>query len=403
MLLVRVSFDAGPNPGTQSGQLTITTAESDAITVPLLLDTFVPPVQSVVETKLSADNFSIFAGRSAQLLVTARSVSGPATDVIFEKSEIFLDAKVSMQPVTLHVESGQTTTAPLIFQADPDATVGTFDLAIQQFTPNKLPFFDLRVTVLPAPQIDLQAIAQQKIDAKYAQIGGFASPLGMPMNLGLEARQTPLVVAHPGGHFTSDFRGGTITIQDLVSGPPVAQSEKQVKIFLAAIECRQRQESEDEIYGSVGAIKPSTHSAVTSHFPAKDFLNFGPDGERIALTPIVVYDDAPADVLLVCELVEHDSGDIEKYKQQVASLISQAANAAGAAAGIPSEAVGANSGFINTISLGLANAIFSVLGADDDPFNSQTLRISARDILSHNFTTHTLSRTPHLRYSDCGL
>lgn len=104
VLLVRASYQAGPTPGTENGQLVITTTESDTATVLLSLETFVTPVQAVVETTLSADRFSIVSGKMAQLTISVRSVSGPATDVTFEKSPIFLDAKVSMQPVKVHVE-----------------------------------------------------------------------------------------------------------------------------------------------------------------------------------------------------------------------------------------------------------------------------------------------------------
>ena len=154
VLLVRVVYHAGPAATTETVQLVITTAEADRATIPLSLTTFVPPPLSMVETALSADHFSIVVGARAQLSVTVRSVSGPATDVRFEKSEIFQDAKVTMESVTVHVEPGQTGTATLLFQADADATLGTFDLAIQQFalTPaNHLPFLDIRVTVLAVP------------------------------------------------------------------------------------------------------------------------------------------------------------------------------------------------------------------------------------------------------------
>ena len=130
-----IRFKALTFAGSQDGpgSIQITAGQVLLVRVVLSLTTFVPPPLSIVETALSADHFPIVVGGRAQLSVTVRSLSGPATDVSFEKSEIFQDAKVTMQSVTVHVESGQKGTGTLLFQADPDATLGTFDLAIQQF------------------------------------------------------------------------------------------------------------------------------------------------------------------------------------------------------------------------------------------------------------------------------
>ena len=87
VLLVRVVYHAGPVATTETAQLVITTAEADRATIQLSLTTFVPPPLSIVETALSADHFPIVVGGRAQLSVTVRSLSGPATDVSFEKSE----------------------------------------------------------------------------------------------------------------------------------------------------------------------------------------------------------------------------------------------------------------------------------------------------------------------------
>ena len=152
VLLARVAYDAGAVPATQTGQLIITAADSNAAKIPLSLTTFVPN-QSVVQTAVSNTAFSITAGKTASLGITVRWVSGPAADVRFEKAAIFLDAQVSMQPTAVHVEPGETRNATLLFRAEPDAKLGTFDLAVQQFAPNRLPFLDLRVTIMAAPTV----------------------------------------------------------------------------------------------------------------------------------------------------------------------------------------------------------------------------------------------------------
>ena len=140
VLVVRVAFEAGPEPGTQTGQVSITDSDSGA-TIPVSLQTIAR--EGTVETSVAADHFSIRVAGAAELPVTVTWKSGPAADVTFRKSDIFLDAKVSMQETTVHVEPGETRNATLLFRADPDAKLGTFDLAIQQFAPNRLPFLHL--------------------------------------------------------------------------------------------------------------------------------------------------------------------------------------------------------------------------------------------------------------------
>jgi len=144
VLVVRVAYEAGGTPGTTNAELLITAPGSDPVRVRLSLTTF---VRAQVETTISAAGFSISPGETTTLEVTVRWVSGPAADVGFEKSPIFIDAQVTMQPAAVHVEPGETRTVTLLFQADPDAKLGTFDLAVQQFTPNGLPSFLLQVTI----------------------------------------------------------------------------------------------------------------------------------------------------------------------------------------------------------------------------------------------------------------
>ena len=78
VLLARVAYDAGAVPATQTGQLIITAADSNATKIPLSLTTFVPN-QSVVETAVSNTAFSIFAGKTASFGIAVRWLSGPAS------------------------------------------------------------------------------------------------------------------------------------------------------------------------------------------------------------------------------------------------------------------------------------------------------------------------------------
>src|SRR5262249_11309431 len=145
VLLVRLTYQAGPVVTTETANLVIATPDSDRARIPLSLTTFVPD-QAQVATKLSTIEFQIVPGGTANVGITVRSISG-AADVHFEKSNVLLDAKVSMKSLTVHVDDAEEKNRYLVFHADPDAKLGTFDLAVQQFAPNRLPFLALRVTI----------------------------------------------------------------------------------------------------------------------------------------------------------------------------------------------------------------------------------------------------------------
>jgi len=173
-------------------------------------------------------------------------------------------------------------------------------------------------------------------------------------------------------------------------GPPVISSDDPyvimrltVHLWLVGIECGIRQESGDEIYGSVGLIVPSTRTSSTVHFPdGAEYLPMGADGARIVSLQMHLYEGPPADIVLSSVLIEHDSGDMGEYKRRIAEAINQAAQAGAAALGVPAEATAANQGWLNDLSLGLANLLLGWVGADDDAYTPQATRVAAKDILT---------------------
>src|SRR5262249_51392054 len=123
---VRVMYSSPANPGSFPGGLSVLAPGWDPVHIPLSLTTFTPPAVTVVETKLLLDTVVVLTGRQAIVPVQVKWLSGPASNISFEKSPIFRDAMVSMQPVSVHVEPGQTLTVPLVLQAAVDAKTGTF-------------------------------------------------------------------------------------------------------------------------------------------------------------------------------------------------------------------------------------------------------------------------------------
>lgn len=363
MVLIRLAYQAGMTPGTQTGRLVVKTSEGDTAIVPLSLKAFDAPAQSVVATTVSADHFSIHAGEATQLTISVQSVSGPAADVSFEKSSIFLDAKVSMQALSVHVEPGQTVTANLNFTADAEATLGTFDVAIQQFAPNHLPFLNLRVTVLAPPVDDQRGIATQMIRAKYQQIGERLSPLGRPL--------TPdAPVQTDGNMFFTDYRGGRISFS--VKDGVLAHATFVTTVRYKGIHCFGKSEAVDEPYAIVGVYTPdSTETTITKKFPVgatsyTDFVASTDASESIDVRTMAT----PQDIAISCTVMEHDSGDPDRAAAAVEGALKKAAGDAGV---VDAADISVFTGVLDDLKI--PGLIANVLGVGDDVIGSQTLQI----------------------------
>ena len=224
-------------------------------------------------------------------------------------------------------------------------------------------------------------IAAFAIRDKYKQLGEFYSGLGLPTDSNLDAVPTPITLRDAEGGYKATFRGGQLKVEDL-DQVNVTSPMNKVKVWFVGLECQIRQEGEDEMYGSVDVIIPSTKQADSHHFPeGQESMLMGKDGARITELNMLVYDDEPADIILNCVLAEHDSGNIDTYKKKMAEALAQAAKAGLAAVGVPAEATAADQGFIGDLSLGLVNALSGWVGADDDVYNPRGIRIPAKDIL----------------------
>jgi hypothetical protein len=169
----------------------------------------------------------------------------------------------------------------------------------------------------------------------------------------------------------------------------------RVEVWWTGIECQQRQEEIDEIYGVVGVIVPGSGLSKTEKYPdsGDETLKMGPDWKRISKTAIRLYDGPPMDIVLVASLIEADSGDTSDVKQKIAEQIAKAAQIGGALVGIPAEMMAASNGWLNDLTLGLVNAIGRSLGIDDDKYDPQQLRLTWTELQRGGFPKQTLRRT----------
>jgi hypothetical protein len=226
-------------------------------------------------------------------------------------------------------------------------------------------------------------LAAYAINQKYKQLGAVMSPLGLPIDDDLNARMDVITKANQQGGYQAQFRGGVVKINDSAN-IPVLDTTNKVKVWFVGLECQVRQESEDEVFGTIGVIRPSTKLSRGVDFPpGTDYLKMGKDGTRTVQLQMLLYDDVPADLVLTINLIEHDSGDIEEYKRRIAAALSTAAQAGLGSVGVPAEATAASQGFIGAVTWGLVNVVSGWLGADDDAYNPNGFRISGKDVLIH--------------------
>ena len=243
------------------------------------------------------------------------------------------------------------------------------------------PFVELRVN-----SAVFYPFAELAIQAKYDQLGGKQSALGLPLN-------PAAGVQRQGKTYFMDFRGGKIEFNPLSGDPAKAIKLHEMEIWWSGLECIVRQEKTDEVYGGVGVIIPGSGLHSEQKFPAgEDYWEMGPDGQRIVEVNTILYKGPPMSMTLIGSLVEHDSGDTSAVKQKIADAIANAAKGLAAMAGVPAEALAADQGFIGDVSLGLVNGISSLFGADDDPLVPGQKVLHWEDILNQNYARQTLTR-----------
>jgi hypothetical protein len=222
------------------------------------------------------------------------------------------------------------------------------------------------------------AFATQNIMQGYALRKAFSSHLGMPITPGNETRDQVTVTASGNGYLAR-FRSGNLLLTGSLDGKPEAKDTHEASIDLVALECRDKQEKVDEVIGSVAYIRPSDKSSGVSSIPK---LDMGPDGQRIVQFSQTVYQGAFANINLACSLVEKDSGDTTKYREAFAKEIQKAAVVGATAAGVDAEALAGGEDWMRSVSLGLSNVIFDLLGADDDAYNAQTFMVPWTDMVA---------------------
>jgi hypothetical protein len=231
--------------------------------------------------------------------------------------------------------------------------------------------------------------------SRFKGLGGIKSPLGLPY----DARFPVSRNAH-GAFF--NFRGGSVTVP---YNAPVANPVAQTRVIVrfAGLECKVRQEKEDEMFGGVSAFVPSTLQTVPvpiADWRFKDRVRVWPDSR-------VLYDGPPTDIVLTTTLLEKDSGPLD-WADRFISIIHQTSmdvlGEVGGTIGLDDVVnaftreigglVGKFGGFLQGKVKSLLNILF---GSADDKYPDGVISMKADSLRARAANKRTLRRTDDLR------
>jgi hypothetical protein len=172
-----------------------------------------------------------------------------------------------------------------------------------------------------------------------------------------------------------------------------------VEVWWVGLECRQRQESVDEVFGTVNLVSEDGQHKESVKFPeGADYWELGPDGQRIVSTQTLLYRGPAKDIALAASLVEYDSGDIQQYKDGAAQAVSSVATAA-----IGSATGGAGTvakPLVDLLAKALVDLTTAVLGTDSDTYAPRGIRLPAQAMAPAAQRRRTLRRTDDARHID---
>jgi hypothetical protein len=219
-------------------------------------------------------------------------------------------------------------------------------------------------------------VASHYIDQKYNQVGGLLSPLGSTMT----------EVTGQTTNYLRTYRGGNIQYSSAQGAVGIVRNE--ITIRYIGFQCIKRVDDGDtgpsnEPYIIVGVYPPSVLESIsTKKIPDNDGTdNYGNiDGGDSKTDPIDLWTRRPPeDLVIACVVMEHDSGDSQKIKDEVQKALKKGIDAAAAAAGVP-----VPDDWVNYGTVFLAGLVTDdLLGLGDDVIGSSSFILKYEDMINH--------------------
>lgn len=227
--------------------------------------------------------------------------------------------------------------------------------------------------------------AQEAIEARWLEIGGPLSELGLPIDADLATEKS-------GSDYRARFRGGDIIFSP--DGRTTEEIRKRVRVVLSGFALEQRQESGgDRIYGALMAICPASGRSFGQAIP---IYTLGPEADnRVAPLDVMLYEGPPCSLQVTVQLLEQDSGDNAEVRrairqrteatlkamQDIAFTVAGASAPQVAAMGLDAEngSISAMRGLVADL---YGEIIHLALGAGDDQYNQFSVTIGADTMMN---------------------
>ena len=232
----------------------------------------------------------------------------------------------------------------------------------QQIHPYTPPYFDIELYN-----------ATQSIKERWAAEGGHLSVVGLPIGDAIDVKRV-------GDGFRADFRSGFIRY---INGVPETVPTDWCRVWWTGLECGVRQESEDEVYGTVFCHAPGRAALpnVVIVPGGNNTFNMGPPGTRVVSSAVLLYEGPLVNVTIGATLIENDSGDVEEMSQEVAQKITQGGAALlGGLVGAPADAIANQTWYQEGIGLAVGLVLDGVFGIGDDPYTPQSIFVPWQEI-----------------------
>ncbi|AZO63040.1 hypothetical protein EJ078_30290 [Mesorhizobium sp. M1A.F.Ca.IN.022.06.1.1] len=183
-----------------------------------------------------------------------------------------------------------------------------------------------------------------------------------------------------GDGFRADFRSGSIRY---LSGITETVPGDWCRVWWTGLECGVRQESEDEVYGTVFCHAPGRAALpnVVIVPGGNNTFNMGPPGTRVVSSAVLLYEGPLVNVTIGATLIENDSGDVEEISQEVAQKIVQGGAALlGGLVGAPADAIADQTWYQEGIGLAVGLVLDGIFGIGDDPYTPQSIFVPWQEI-----------------------
>ncbi|MBY3151448.1 hypothetical protein HFO56_03470 [Rhizobium laguerreae] len=239
----------------------------------------------------------------------------------------------------------------LAFSPEPDFTLST----VTAPATGELPITDYLAHEA------MKHLATEAIERHWRESGGPKSVVGLPLGGKID-------VKFARGAFQANFRSGKITFKNgVIEDVP----GDWFRLYFTGLECVIRQESVDEVYGTVFCHAPGRGAApIAITVPGgNEVFKMGPPGARVVLSATLLYEGPLVNITIGASLIENDSGDVEDISRNVADQIVKGGEALiGGLTGVPAEGITNETWYKEGIGKVVGVLLDDVFGIGDDPY-----------------------------------